>query len=125
MAELWPLSKEIAPPWLSYVLYVLALHFSSTRLLDSFHPIRSSLICLPYCRRVFVFHLFVPHLRPPLARVYPLIKMPKHKDPNQVLQRAREKGSNQNKVYINGSKVRRRLEPKILRAYLRQVNMWY
>jgi hypothetical protein len=50
--------------------------------------------------------------------------MPKRKDPKQFFQRAREKGLGQTNVHIDGSEVRRRLEPKTRRAYQRQVDNW-
>jgi hypothetical protein len=51
--------------------------------------------------------------------------MPRKKDPREFLAAARAKGSNQSREGIDGTEVRKRLEPKIEKAYLRKVELWY
>ncbi|KAH8799672.1 hypothetical protein F5884DRAFT_113557 [Xylogone sp. PMI_703] len=50
--------------------------------------------------------------------------MPKRRDPEQVFQRAREKGSGENNTHIDGSEVQRHREEKTRKAYQRQVDLW-
>ncbi len=53
----------------------------------------------------------------PSIYFYSPLTMLKRMDPEQVLQRAREKGSGQNNFHINSSEARRHLKPKTRRAY--------
>lgn len=50
--------------------------------------------------------------------------MPKKKDPRQFFAAARAKGSEQSREGIDGTEVRKRLQPKTERVYQRKVELW-
>jgi hypothetical protein len=50
--------------------------------------------------------------------------MPKKKSPKEYLQRAREKGSENNKDIVDGTEVKKRLQPKTENNYARASNLW-
>ena len=50
--------------------------------------------------------------------------MPKKKSPEDFFQRAREKGSNSNKAIVNGTVVKKHLEPKTEKNYTRALGLW-
>ncbi|KAL2041983.1 hypothetical protein N7G274_005171 [Stereocaulon virgatum] len=50
--------------------------------------------------------------------------MPKKKSPEDFFQRAREKGSDINKSIVNGSAVKKHIEPKTEKNYARALGLW-
>ncbi|KAK3169331.1 hypothetical protein OEA41_008714 [Lepraria neglecta] len=50
--------------------------------------------------------------------------MPKKKSPEDFFQRAREKGSNINKAIVNGTAVKKTLQPKTEKNYARSLDLW-
>jgi len=50
--------------------------------------------------------------------------MPKKKTPEDIFQRARENGSDINKEIINGTEIKKHLEPKTEKNYTRALDLW-
>lgn len=61
----------------------------------------------------------------PSSRLLHLLSaMPKKKSPEDFFQRAREKGSDINKAIVNGSAVKKHIEPKTEKNYARALGLW-
>jgi len=50
--------------------------------------------------------------------------MPKKKSPEDFFKRAREKGSNINKEIVNGTEVKKPLQPKTQKNYAHALDLW-
>lgn len=70
---------------------------------------RLSLVC-PFFASSTLFHL--------------LSAMPKKKSPEDFFQRARAKGSDINKAIVNGTAVKKPLQPKTEKNYARSLDLW-
>lgn len=61
----------------------------------------------------------------PSSRLLHLLSaMPKKKSPEDSFQRAREKSSDINKAIVNGSAVKKHIEPKTEKNYARALGLW-
>jgi len=111
----------------SYLSTLVPLFCQSSRNTPCLLPARYSSTIPAYSLFVFLFLpslLILPSLFTPSESLLTPSPMPKKKSPEDFFQRAREKGSDINKAIVNGSAVKKHLEPKTEKNYARALGLW-